>query len=210
MWSTTFYRGRTAKPIYMLVTDAPWGAYGVDTMMNGGDSKVADSGGGEWRGSFICRPGSSLVDEQRVDVPSGVELRGHLSCGSDLAGPDGHAKGRFSSLLAGRERPRGGGRGLGSQQRFWWESTISYESQNTNCIPFHQPSQARGAQTSIAIGVCLSQSVPLCGFGQLHLHKPFSRHGGRLGLQTRLPIGNGSAGTIRDLPRQLDLLDRQL
>ena len=86
--------------------------------------------------------------------------------------------------------------------------TISYETQNSNCIPFPATIQGRGANV-YAIGVCCPNPYCYVDLDSYTCTNHFLDMVDGWALMTGYTIGNGSSGHHRGLPWQLDVLDGQ-
>jgi autotransporter-associated beta strand protein len=193
------YLSRKAATTNLYVaTDAPWGAYGDgvhdDTAAIQSALASAEAGGG----GIVYLPAGKYHLSNTLDVPSGVELRGAFEMRHRTwPGADGYAKG---TVL----QPYGGEGTSNAPPSVALESnaglvgvTISYETQNTNCIPFPPAIQGRGANV-YAIGVCCPNPYLYVDFDTYTCSNHFLDMVDGWALKTGYNVGGGSSGTIVD------------
>ena len=193
------YLSRKAAATNLYVaTDAPWGAYGDgihdDTAAIQSALASAEIGGG----GIVYLPAGKYHLSNTLDVPSGVELRGAFEMRHRTwPGADGIAKG---TVL----QPYGGQGTINGPPAIALEAnsglvgvTISYETQNTNCIPFPPALQGRGANV-YAIGVCCPNPYLYVDFDTYTCSNHLLDMVDGWALKTGYNLGHGSSGTIVD------------
>ena len=187
-----------AKTNLYVVTDVPWGAYGNGSNDDTAAIQAALNTAGAGGGGIVYVPAGKYPLTNTLDVPAGVELRGAFEMRHRTwPGPDGHAKG---SIL----EPNGGQGTTNGPVAIALETgsgllgfTISYESQNSNCIPFPATIQGRGANV-YAIGICCPNPWSYVDLDSYACTNHFLYMVDGWALQSGYTIGNGSAGTVVD------------
>ncbi|HXI71632.1 MAG TPA: glycosyl hydrolase family 28-related protein [Verrucomicrobiae bacterium] len=189
---------RPAKTNLYVVTDAAWGANADGVGNDTASIQSALNAAGANGGGIVYLPAGKYKLTDTLDVPGGVELRGSFETRHRTSsGSDGKAKGTILQPYGGQGTTNGpaaialeAGSGLRGV-------TISYETQNTNCIPFPPAIQGRGGNVHV-IGVCspnpyyyIDLSSYTCTNHCLDMVDGWA-------LRTGYKIGNGSSGTITD------------
>lgn len=189
---------QAAKTNLYVVTDAPWGAYGDGINDDTVAIQSALTAAGANGGGIVYLPAGKYLLTNTLDVPSGVELRGAFELRHRTwPGPDGHAKGTILEPFGGQGTTNGPVAVALEANSGLVGVTISYESQNTNCIPFPSTIQGRGANV-YAIGVCCPNPYHYVDLDSYTCTNHFLDMVDGWALQTGFTIGNGSAGTIVD------------
>jgi autotransporter-associated beta strand protein len=192
-----FLSRKPASTNLYVVTDVAWGAYGDgihdDTVAIQNALTAAASGGG-----IVYLPAGEYHLTNTLDVPAGVQIHGAFEMRhGTVPGQDGFAKGTILQPYGGYGTTNGPpavalepGAGLVGV-------TISYESQNTNCIPFPPAIQGRGGNI-YAIGVCCPNPYYYIDLDSYTCTNHFIDMADGWALKTGYHIGNGSSGTIVD------------
>ena len=193
-----FLSRQPAKTNLYVVTDAPWDAYGNgindDTLAIQGALTAAGANGG----GMVYVPAGKYHLTNTLDIPGGVELRGAFDMRHGTTpGPDGHAKGTILQPYGGQGSTNGPVAIALEANSGLVGVTISYETQNNNCIPFPPTIQGRGANV-YAIGVCCPNPYSYVDLDSYTCTNHFLDMVDGWALKTGYTIGNGSSGTIVD------------
>ncbi len=189
---------QAAKTNLYVVTDAPWGAYGNGINDDTVAIQSALTAAGANGGGIVYLPAGKYHLTNTLDVPNGVELRGAFELRHGTwPGADGHAKGTVLQPYGGRGTTNGPVAIALETSSGLVGVTISYETQNSNCIPFPVTIQGRGANV-YAIGVCCPNPFNYVDFDSYACTNHFLDMVDGWALQTGYAIGNGSAGTVVD------------
>ncbi|HWY74141.1 MAG TPA: glycosyl hydrolase family 28-related protein, partial [Verrucomicrobiae bacterium] len=189
---------KAARTNLYVVTDAPWGAYGNglndDTMAVQSALTAAGAAGG----GIVYLPAGKYHLTNTLDVPSGVEFRGAFRMRHGTgSGPDGRAKGTVLQPYGG-QGTTGGPPAIALEANSGLAGvTISYESQNTNCIRFPPAIQGRGGNVYI-IGVCCPNPYSYVDLDTYTCTNHLLDMVDGWALKTGYKVGNGSSGTIVD------------
>ncbi len=192
------YSRRPAKTNLFVATDAGFGAYGdgVHDDTAALQSALATAGGNG--GGIVYVPAGKYKLTGTLEVPAGVELRGayEMRHGTQPAA-DGHAKGTVLQPYAGQGTTNGApaialdaGSGVTGL-------TASYETQNTNCLPFPPLIQGRGPNV-YARGICCPNPYLYVDLAAYTCTNHFLDMVDGWALWTGYHIGNGSSGTVLD------------
>jgi hypothetical protein len=189
---------RAARTNLYVATDVPWGAYGNGVIDDTVAVQSALTAAGAAGGGIVYLPAGKYHLTNTLDVPGGVELRGAFEMRHGTrSGPDGRAKGTVI-------QPYGGQGTTGSPPAIALETnaglvgvTISYESQNTNCIPFPPAIQGRGGNVYV-IGVCCPNPYSYVDLDTYTCTNHLLDMVDGWALKTGYKLGNGSSGTIVD------------
>ncbi len=149
-------------------------------------------------GGIVYVPAGLYHLTNTLDVPGGVELRGAYEMRHwPAAAADGYAKG---SVL----RPYGGQGTTNGPVAIALEAnsglmgvTISYETQNTNCIPFPAAIQGRGANI-YAIGIACPNPYYYLDLDTYTCTNHFIYLVDGWTIKDGFNVGNGSSGSIVD------------
>lgn len=187
-----------AKTNLFVATDIPFGAYGDgahdDTAAIQSTLNTAGSSGG----GIVYLPAGKYKTTGTLDVPGGVELRGSFEMRHRTqTAVDGQAKGTILQPYGGQGatngppaialEANGGVSGL----------TASYETQNSNGIPFPPLIQGRGANI-YAKAICSPNPYLYVDLASYTCTNHFIDMLDGWALKTGFRIGNGSSGTILD------------
>ncbi len=189
---------RPAKTNLYVATDAAWGAYGDGIHDDTAAIQSALTAAGGNGGGVVYVPAGKYKLTDTLVIPGGAELRGSFETRHRTsAGADGKAKGTILQPYGGQGttngppavalEANGGLRGV----------TISYESQNTNCIAFPPAIQGRGANI-YAIGVCCPNPYYYVDLASYTCANHLLDMVDGWALKTGYKVGNGSSGTIVD------------
>ncbi|HEY5082898.1 MAG TPA: hypothetical protein VII48_00125, partial [Rhizomicrobium sp.] len=149
-------------------------------------------------GGIVYLPAGKYHLDNTLDVPNGVELRGAFEMRHRTwPGNDGHAKGTVLEPFAGQGTTNGPPAVALEANAGLVGVTISYETQNTNCIPFPPAIQGRGANV-YAIGVCCPNPYYYVDFDTYACSNHFLDMVDGWALKVGYNIGRGSSGTIVD------------
>jgi autotransporter-associated beta strand protein len=189
---------RAATTNLYVVTDVNFGAYGDGIHDDTAAIQSALTTAGNNGGGIVYLPAGKYRLTGTLDVPGGVEFHGAFELRHRTwPGPDGHAKGTILQPYGGQGTTNGpvaialeAGGGLVGM-------TISYETQNSNCIPFPPTIQGRGANI-YAIGVCCPNPYIYVDLDSYTCTNHFFDMVDGWALQNGFLVGNGSAGTIVD------------
>ncbi|HWD21399.1 MAG TPA: glycosyl hydrolase family 28-related protein [Verrucomicrobiae bacterium] len=193
-----FLSRHAAKTNLYVATEAPWGAYGDGSHDDSAALQSTLDAAGANGGGIVYLPAGKYRLTNTLDVPAGVELRGSFEMRHRTwPGNDGHAKGTILEPLGGQGTTNGppaialeAGAGLVGV-------TISYETQNTNCIPFPPTIQGRGPNV-YAIGVCCPNPYYYVDLDTYTCTNHFLDMVDGWALRLGYNIGHGSSGTIVD------------
>ncbi len=189
---------RPTKTNLYVVTDAAWGANGDGVSDDTAAIQSALTAAGGAGGGIVYLPAGKYTLTSTLDVPGGVELRGSFETRHRTSsGADGKGKGTILRPYGGQGTTNGppaialeansGLRGV----------TISYETQNTNCIPFPPAIQGRGGNVYI-IGVCSPNPYCYVDLASYTCTNHCLDMVDGWALRTGYKVGNGSSGTITD------------
>ncbi len=189
---------RPAKTNLYVVTDSAWGANGDGVSDDTAAIQSALTAAGGAGGGIVYLPAGKYTLTSTLDVPGGVELRGSFETRHRTSsGADGKGKGTILRPYGGQGTTNGppaialeansGLRGV----------TISYETQNTNCIPFPPAIQGRGGNVYI-IGVCSPNPYYYVDLASYTCTNHCLDMVDGWALRTGYKVGNGSSGTITD------------
>lgn len=189
---------RPARTNLYVVTQAPWSAAGTGAADDTLAIQSALTTAGNHGGGVVYLPPGKYHLTNTLDVPGGVELRGPYELRHRTwPGADGVAKGAVLQPYGGQGTSNGppaialeAGGGLVGL-------TISYETQNSNCIVFPATIQGRGANV-YAIGVVCPNPYYYVDLDTWTCtnHLLYMVDGWALSKGYR--VGNGSSGSIVD------------
>jgi autotransporter-associated beta strand protein len=189
---------KAAKTNLYVVTDVNFSAYGDGVHDDTAAIQSALTTAGKSGGGIVYLPAGKYKLTDTLDVPGGVELRGAFEARHRTsAGPDGHAKGTVLQPYGGQGTTDGPPAIALEANSGLVGVTISYESQNTNCIPFPPAIQGRGANV-YAIGVCCPNPYYYVDLDTYTCTNHFLDMADGWALKTGYKVGNGSSGTIVD------------
>jgi autotransporter-associated beta strand protein len=187
-----------AKTNLYVVTDAPWGAMGNGVNDDTAAIQSALTAAGANGGGIVYVPAGKYHLSNTLDIPGGVELRGAFEMRHRTwPGSDGHAKGTVLEPYGGQGTTNGPVAIALEANSGLVGVTISYESQNSNCIPFPSTIQGRGANV-YAIGVCCPNPYSYVDLDSYACTNHFLYMVDGWALKTGYTIGNGSEGAIVD------------
>jgi T5SS/PEP-CTERM-associated repeat protein len=149
-------------------------------------------------GGIVYLPGGKYKFTNTLDVPAGVELRGPYEMRHRTwPGPDGVAKGAVLQPYGGQGATNGPVALALEANSGLVGLTISYEAQNSNCIPYPPTIQGRGGNV-YAIGVVcpnpyfyVDLDTYSCPNHLLYMVDGWALNRGYV-------VGNGSSGSIVD------------
>ena len=198
-WTSVINNYLSRKPAnttLYIATSAAYGAVGdgnVDDTVSIQNALNAASANG---GGIVYLPAGKYRLTATLDVPTGVELRGTFEARHGTsAASDGHAKGTILRPYAGQGATNGPPAIALEPNSGLVGVTISYETQNTNCIPFPPTIQGRGANIYV-IGVNCPNPFYFLDLDTYTCTNHFVYMADGWALKTGFNIGNGSAGTI--------------
>ena len=189
---------RPAKTNLFVATDVTFGAYGDGvhddtTAIQNALTAAAGNGGG-----IVYLPAGKYKLTATLDVPSGVELRGAFEMRHrSQPASDGHAKGTVLQPYAGQGTTNGAPAITLEANSGVTGMTASYETQNTNCIPFPPLIQGRGANV-YAKAICCPNPYFYVDLASYPCTNHFIDMLDGWALKTGFRVGNGSSGTILD------------
>jgi autotransporter-associated beta strand protein len=189
---------RAARTNLYVTTDVAWGAYGDGVHDDTAAIQNALTAAGASGGGIVYVPAGKYMLTGTLDVPSGVELRGAFEMRHRTQpGADGHAKGTVLQPHGGQGTTNGPPAIALEASSGLLGVTISYESQNTNCIPFPPAIQGRGGNV-YAIGVCCPNPYYYVDLDSYTCTNHFLDMVDGWALKTGYQVGHGSSGTIVD------------
>ncbi|HVU08350.1 MAG TPA: glycosyl hydrolase family 28-related protein [Verrucomicrobiae bacterium] len=193
-----FLSRHAASTNLYVTTDVPWGAYGDGTHDDTTAIQSALTAAGNNGGGIVYLPAGKYKLTSTLDVPNGVELRGAFEMRHRTqAGTDGHAKGTVLQPYGGQGTTNGPPAIALEANSGLIGVTISYETQNTNCIPFPPTIQGRGANVYV-IGVCCPNPYYYLDLDTYTCTNHFIDMLDGWALKIGYHIGNGSSGAIVD------------
>jgi hypothetical protein len=149
-------------------------------------------------GGIVYLPGGKYHLTNTLDVPGGVELRGTYEMRHRTwPGPDGIAKGAVLQPYGGQGMTNGPAAIELEANSGLVGVTISYETQNTNCIPFPPTIQGHGGNV-YAIGVVCPNPFYYVDFDTFTCTNHLIYMVDGWALNRGYCVGNGSSGSIVD------------
>lgn len=189
---------KAARTNLYVATDVAWGAYGDGVHDDTAAIQNALTAAGASGGGIVYVPAGKYRLTGTLDVPSGVELRGAFEMRHRTQpAADGHAKGTVLQPYGGQGTTNGPPAIALEANSGLLGVTISYESQNTNCIPFPPAIQGRGGNV-YAIGVCCPNPYFYVDLDSYTCTNHFLDMVDGWALKTGYQVGRGSSGTIVD------------
>ena len=189
---------RPAKTNLYVVTDAPWNAAGNGVADDTAAIQSALTAAGNNGGGIVYLPGGKYHLTNTLDVPGRVELRGPYEMRHRTwPGPDGIAKGAVLQPYAGQGTTDGPPAIALEANSGLVGVTISYETQNSNCIPFPPTIQGRGGNVYVIGVVCpnpyyyVDLDTYTCTNHLIYMVDGWA-------LSKGYCVGNGSSGSIVD------------
>ncbi len=193
-----FLSRQAAKTNLYVVTDAPWGAFGNGVNDDTAAIQGALGAAGANGGGIVYVPAGKYHLTNTLDIPNGAELRGAFELRHRTwPGADGHAKGTILQPYGGQGTTNGPAAIALEANSGLVGVTISYETQNSNCIPFPPTIQGRGANVYV-IGDCCPNPYSYVDLDSYTCTNHFLDMVDGWALKTGYVIGNGSTGTIVD------------
>ena len=200
-WSSVasnFLSRRPASTNLYVATENPWGAYGDGIHDDSAAIQSALNAAGIGGGGIVYLPAGKYHLTNTLDVPGGVELRGAYELRHATApGSDGHAKGTVLQPYAGQGTTNGPPAIALEANAGLVGMTISYESQNSTCLPFPPAIQGRGANV-YAIGVCCPNPYQYVDLDTYSCTNHYLDMVDGWALLTGYTVGNGSSGSLVD------------
>jgi hypothetical protein len=189
---------KAAKTDLYVVTSATYGAIGNGTNDDTSSIQNALNTAGTNGGGIVFLPGGKYKITTTLDVPSGVELRGPYELRHwPGAAADGKAKGAILRPYGGQGTTNGPVAVALEANSGLVGVTFSYETQNTNCIPFPATIQGRGRNVYV-IGVACGNPYQYVDLDTYTCTNHFLYLVDGWTLKTGFNIGNGSSGSIVD------------
>ncbi len=189
---------RPAKTNLYVVTDAAWGANGDGVSDDTSAIQSALTAAGVNGGGIVYLPAGKYKLTDTLDVPGGVELRGSFETRHRTsAGNDGKGKGTILRPYGGQGTTNGPAAIALEADSGLRGVTISYETQNTNCIPFPPAIQGRGGNVYV-IGVCSPNPYFYVDLASYTCTNHCLDMVDGWALRTGYKVGHGSSGTITD------------
>jgi autotransporter-associated beta strand protein len=189
---------RPAKTNLFVATDAGFGAYGDGVHDDTAAIQGALAAAGGNGGGIVYVPAGKYRLTGTLDIPSGVELRGAFEMRHRTqAAADGHAKGTVLQPYGGQGSTNGPPAIALEASSGVTGMTASYESQNTNCIPFPPLIQGRGANV-YARAICCPNPYWYVDLASWTCTNHFIDMVDGWALKLGYRLGNGSSGTILD------------
>ncbi len=189
---------RPAKTNLYVVTEAPWNAAGNGVADDTAAIQSALTTAGNTGGGIVYLPGGKYPLTNTLDVPGGVELRGPYEMRHRTwPGPDGIAKGAVLQPYGGQGTTNGPPAIALETNSGLVGVTISYETQNSNCIPFPPTIQGRGGNVYVIGVVCpnpyyyVDLDTYTCTNHLIYMVDGWALNRGYC-------VGNGSSGSIVD------------
>ena len=189
---------RPAKTNLFVATDVAFGAYGDGSHDDTAAIQSALTTAGGNGGGIVYLPAGKYKTTGTLDVPGGVELRGTFEMRHRTqTAADGHAKGTILQPYGGQGTTNGPPAIALEANSGVSGMTASYETQNTNCIPFPPLIQGRGANI-YAKAICSPNPYIYLDFASYTCTNHFIDMLDGWALKTGFSIGKGSSGTILD------------
>ncbi|HEV2692577.1 MAG TPA: glycosyl hydrolase family 28-related protein [Verrucomicrobiae bacterium] len=187
-----------AKTNLYVVTDTAWGANGDGVHDDTSAIQSALAAAGTNGGGIVYAPAGKYKLTDTLDVPAGVELRGAFETRHRTSsGADGKAKGTVLQPYGGQGTTNGPAAIALEADSGLRGVTISYEGQNSNCIPFPPTIQGRGGNVHI-IGVCSPNPYWYVDLDTYTCTNHLLDMADGWALNTGYKVGHGSSGTILD------------
>lgn len=189
---------RPASTNLYVVTAPPWGAVGDGAADDTAAIQSALNAAGTNGGGVVYLPGGKYRLTTTLDIPGGVELRGPYEMRHRTwPGPDGHAKGAVLQPYGGQGNSNGPVALALEASSGVMGLTISYESQNSNSMPFPPTIQGRGGNVYVIGVVCpnpyyyLDLDTYCCTNHLVYMADGWA-------LNCGFAVGRGSTGSIVD------------
>lgn len=187
-----------AKTNLFVATDTAYGAYGDGVHNDTSAIQSALNAAAGNGGGIVYLPAGKYKLTGTLDVPGGVELRGSFEMRHRTqSASDGQAKGTILQPYAGQGTTNGPPAIALEANCGVTGMTASYETQNTNCIPFPPLIQGRGANIYTK-AICCPNPYFYVDFATYTCTNHFIDMVDGWALKTGFRIGNGSSGTILD------------
>jgi autotransporter-associated beta strand protein len=189
---------RPAKTNLFIATDVAYGAYGDGTHDDTTAIQNALTAAGGNGGGVVYLPAGKYKTTGTLDVPNGVELRGSFEMRHRTqTASDGQAKGTILQPYGGQGTTNGPPAIALEANCGVSGMTASYETQNTNCIPFPPLIQGRGANI-YAKAICSPNPYIYVDFASYTCTNHFIDMLDGWALKTGFSFGKGSSGTVMD------------
>ncbi len=191
------YLSRRPAKTDLFVT-ANFGAVGDGSHDDTAAIQSALTAAGANGGGIVYLPGGKYKLTGTLDVPSGVELRGPFELRHyPWSAADGHAKGAVLQPYGGQGTTNGPAAIALEANSGALGLTISYETQNTNCIPFPPTIQGRGSNI-YAISIVSPNPYTFIDFDTYPCPNHLIYMVDGWALNTGYKVGNGSSGSLVD------------
>jgi fibronectin type 3 domain-containing protein len=189
---------KPAKLDLFVATNAPWGATGNGTTDDTAAIQNALNAAGANGGGIVFLPGGKYKLTGTLNVPQGVELRGTYEMRHRTwPAPDNKAKGAILQPYGGQGTTNGPVAIALQANSGLVGMTISYESQNSNCIPFPPTIQGQGGNV-YAFGIVCPNPYYYVDLDTYTCTNHFFYMVDGWELRTGYKMGNGSSGSIVD------------
>jgi autotransporter-associated beta strand protein len=179
-------------------TDLAFGASGDGVQDDTAAIQSALTAAGNGGGGIVYLPAGKYKLTSTLDVPSGVELRGAFEMRHRTqAAADGYDKGTILQPYGGQGATNGPPAIALETSSGVTGITASYETQNTNCIPFPPLIQGRGPNVYVK-AVCCPNPYLYVDLATYTCTNHFLDMVDGWALKSGYRVGNGSSGTILD------------
>ena len=181
-----------------VATDVAYGAYGDGQHDDTAAIQSALAAAGDNGGGLVYLPAGKYKLTATLDVPPGVELRGAFEMRHRTqVAADGFAKGTILQPYGGQGTTNGPPAIALEAAAGVTGMTASYETQDTNCIPFPPLIQGRGPNTYIR-AICCPNPYAYVDLATYTCTNHFLDMVDGWALKNGYRLGHGSSGTILD------------
>ena len=189
---------KAARTNLYVATDIAWGAYGDGVADDTDPIQNALTAAGAAGGGLVYLPAGKYRLTSTLTIPSGVELRGAYELRHRTwPGADNHAKGTVLEPYGGQGATTGPVALALQANSGLVGVTLSYETQNSNCLVFPPAIQGQGGNIYV-MGVCCPNPYYYVDLDTYPCTNHFLDMVDGWALKTGYKVGHGSSGTIVD------------